>query len=643
LRNGYYSEMRDVKRETVARLPEDAQALERLWNQSHESGEHGAAIEALGRAIAADGGVARHHYMLGCTLQDAGRLQEAAQAYRRALALEPGLARAHNNLGCVLEAAGDAEGAMQCYEAALRAEPELANALYNRGNMHKLRGEAARAEADIGRALALEPAHPDWRCVLAEACVVQWKLDAAAENYRAVLEADPGDARARFGLGNALMLTGRVDEAEASFRQVVADQPGFSGAHSNLLLCLHYRKGDQGQALYEEHVAWAKRHAGGFARESGSAGFDRSPARQLRVGYVSPNFHAHPVATFFEPLLAARDRNALRSTCYSDVVYPDAVTGRLKALCDEWRDIHRLGHDEAARLIRQDRIDILVDLAGHTGGGRPLLFARKPAPVQVTWLGYPDTTGLQQMDYRITDAWADPEGEADRHHSEKLVRLATGFLCYAPPAGAPEPGAPPMLDSGRVTFGSFNNLAKVTPETIALWSRILAGLPQARLLMKAHALGEEGARRAVYGQFAANGIDAGRVELLGPEDSQGGHLGRYREVDIALDTFPYNGTTTTCEALWMGVPVISRAGTTHASRVGASILARAGLPELVAATPEEYAHSALALAADAPRLAALRGSMRKRLRSSPLLDAAGFARGVEAAYAQIHAHWSRGA
>lgn len=631
-----YLEIWQAKLDAAAPPPDSAQELERLWNRSHETGEHAAAIEALGRAIAADGAVARLHYMLGCTLQDAGRLPEAIETYRKALELEPGLAKAENNLGCVLEAAGDADGAMQCYEAALRAEPGLASALYNRGNMHKQRGAAAQAEEDIGRALRIEPRHADWRCVLGEVCVVQWKLDAATECYRAVLDVDPTDVRAHFGLGNALQMVGRVDEGEACFRRALDLQPDFIAAHSNLLLCLHYLKGNDGPALYSEHAGWAKRHANGLAGATiGGREIDRSPARPLNIGYVSPNFYAHPVATFIEPVLAAQDRGAFRIFIYSTVANPDAVTRRFMTLCDEWRDINAASDDEASRLIRQDRIDILVDLAGHTGGGRPLMFARRPAPVQVTWLGYPDTTGLLEMDYRITDADADPEGEVDNQYSEKLVRLSGGFLCYAPPADSPPVGRSQMIEYKGVTFGSFNNLAKVTPDMIGTWSNILRLLPEARLIMKAHALESEEARKTLRARFASHGITTDRVELLGAELSTRDHLERYGVIDIALDTFPYNGTTTTCEALWMGVPVISLAGRTHASRVGASILTRAGLSDLIASTPQEYLRKAAALAADGRRLRELRAGMRDRMRGCALLDVRGFTRNLESAYRQM--------
>jgi predicted O-linked N-acetylglucosamine transferase (SPINDLY family) len=438
-------------------------------------------------------------------------------------------------------------------------------------------------------------------------------------------------------LGAALLLVGRADEAERSFGLAIEEQPGFAEAHSNMLLAMHYRKGDDARVMYEAHLEWARQHARDLPRPAAHAGRALEPARRLNVGYLSPDFRHHAVAWFIESVLAAHDRSRFRTFFYSTVTNPDAVTRRFMKLCDEWRDIHASSDDEAARLIRQDRIDILIDLAGHTGGGRPLLFARKPAPIQVNWLGHPNTTGLAQMDYRITDTYADPEGEADRHHTEKLVRLATGFFCYAPPPDAPDTGEPPVLASGQVTFGCFNNLAKVTPQMIELWARILRELPQARLVMVTHALGEESARRAIHGNFAGEGIAADRVKLFGPE-SHGGLLGRYREVDVTLDTFPYHGHTTTCEALWMGVPVVTLAGRTHLSRVGVSILRRIGLSELIAATPEEYVRKAVTLARDPERLRELRAGMRQRMRGSPLLDAAAFARALESAY---RAMWFR--
>jgi len=614
-------------------------ALLGLWDQCHDAGEGAAFVDAAGRAIAAGSASARLYFMLGCTFEDLGRLRDAAGAYQQALQLEPGYAKAANNLGCLQEAFGELDQAEASYNRALKADPKLANAIYNRANLWRRHGRLHEAEADLRQALALEPQQAEWMRALADVQLLGWQLDEAEAGHRAALELEPTSAHAHFGLGNAQMLLGRADEAETSFRRGIGFRSGFAEAHGNLLLCLHYRKGADAAALFEEHLAWAKRHTDPAWARGGHPAIDRTPGRRLNVGYVSPNLHRHSVASFLEPLLAAHDKSRFRVFCYSDAERQDDVTARLRGLCDEWRELRNMSSDDAARIIREDRIDVLVDLAGHTGGGRPLLFARKVAPVQVAWLGYPNTTGLAQMDYRLTDADADPPGDSDRFHSEKLLRLPGGFLCFQPEAGSPEPGEPPSVANGHITFGCFNNLAKLTPEMLALWARLLAAVPGSRLMLKAHGLGAQSARSRLQAAFAAAGIAADRLRLLGPEDSSAGHLGRYREVDIALDTYPYNGTTTTCEALWMGVPVVTLAGPTHVTRVGASILKRLALEELVAANPEEYLARAKALAGDAARLRGLRAGLRERMRASPLMDAKGFARSVEAAYQNAWTAW----
>jgi len=359
----------------------------------------------------------------------------------------------------------------------------------------------------------------------------------------------------------------------------------------------------------------------------------------MNIGYLSPDFKRHSVACFIEPLLAAHDRSRFKIFGYSGVSNSDPVTERIKGLCEEWRDVSRLGDDWIADRTRADRIDILVDLAGHTGEGRPLLFAHKLAPVQVTWLGYPNTTGIAAIDYRLSDAVADPEGAADRFHVEKLVRLPGGFLCYAPAPEAPAVAELPLLGSGHVTFGCFNNLAKLTPAMVALWAQLLVALPGARLHLKSFGLAAESARRSLLQQFADRGIGAERLELAAPVESLAAHLAKYQGIDIALDVYPYNGVATTCEALWMGVPVITLAGPTHVSRVGASLLHSVGLAELVAGSAEEYLQKALELARNDDRLGALRRTMRDRLRASPLLDARRFAGALENAYREMWDRW----
>ncbi len=612
--------------------PENREALELFWKQCSDGSQHAAAIERLGAALAAAPGDARLHYMLGCSLQDLERREEAIDAYREALRLEPGLAKAANNLGALLELSGQNDEAMRHYEMAALADPQLAQALVNVAGLHKRVGNPAAAVPWLRKAIALEPHDAGHLSSLAESLVIAWKLDEAVEACRSALALDPGHLQAHFALGNALQVLGRADEAEPCFREAMRINPALSEVHSNLLLALHYRKGDERAALFEEHLEWGRRH-GTIARlPAAPAPAEGAP---LRIGYLSPNFHRHSVAFFLEALLAAHDRAAFRIHGYSNVASPDKITARLKSLCDGWRDISELSDEEAAQRIRADGIDILVDLAGHTGGGRMGVFARKPAPVQVSWLGYPNTTGLTAMDWRLSDARADPPGDSDRHSSERIYRLEKGFHCYAPPENAPPVGEAPGARAGYVTFGSFNNLAKITPDMVALWASILAAAPRSRLLLKAYGIANESAQRSLAEGFAAHGVEAARITLLGADPALTHHLARYSEVDIALDTFPYHGTTTTCEALWMGVPVVTLQGQAHVSRVGVSLLHQVGLQDLVARDRDDYRAKAVALAADPRRIGELRAGLRERLRASPLMDRAGFARAVEAAYRKI--------
>ncbi len=630
---GRHDQADAAARRALAANPVDAQALQLLCQIAFDSGSPGAALEPLLRALEADAGIAVLHYLLGCVLQEQDRLADAEAALRRALALDPGLAKARNNLGCLLEASGRLEEAIGCFEQAARLDPSLAQAHYNLANAHKRRGDAAQALAGLARAIALEPSHPDWLCNLANLQYDRLDLDEAESNLRRAIAADPGYAPAQVSLAVVLLGTGRVEEALAAYDAALAlgRDPA---TESSKLLALHYRDGERGSALAQAHAAWYERHAAGEARMTQHTRRTR-PGRRLNIGYVSPDFRRHPVAHFIEPVLAAHDRSAFRVFCYSSGDLPDAVTDRLRGKSDFWRDIGPLPDPIVADRVRADGIDILVDLAGHTAGGRLLLFARKPAPVQVSWLGYPGTTGLRTMDYRITDAVADPPDMDASGYAEQLVRLPNGFLCYAPPADAPDVGPLPALRSGRVTFGCFNNLPKVTPDMVALWSELLRALPGARLLLKSWGLAAASARRRLRGLFAMHGIAAERLELLAAEANPAAHLARYAEVDVALDVFPYNGVTTSCEALWMGVPVVTLAGTTHVARAGASLLQAAGLPMLIARSPSEYVAKACALVGDTRELGALRAGMRARLRDSALLDAPGFTRALEDAYRRM--------
>jgi predicted O-linked N-acetylglucosamine transferase (SPINDLY family) len=347
---------------------------------------------------------------------------------------------------------------------------------------------------------------------------------------------------------------------------------------------------------------------------------------------VSPNFSRHSVGYFIAPVIAAHDRRQFEVFCYYTHRLSDDATARIRASADGWRDVATASDDALEALIRADGIDVLVDLAGHCKGNRLAVFARKPAALQLTWLGYPDTTGLDAIDVRITDGIADPAPGADARHTERLWRMDGTFLAYDPPRDSP--GVAARRADAPVAFGSFNHAAKLNEPTIALWAEILARVPDARLILKSGLLDRADTRDRVLERFERNGVAVARIEVEGWRPDRGSHLALYGEVDIALDTYPYNGTTTTCEALWMGVPVVSRAGDVHMSRVGASLLRGAGLGELVAESDAQYVELAVALAGDAARRARLRASLRERLRASPLLDHAGFTRQLEQCYLQ---------
>ena len=569
-----------------------------------------------------------------------GTLQEAEQACRRVLDHHPNDPDALHVLGAVLHRQQRMTEAVACYRQALQIKPDNVETHYFLANALREQGFIADAEAEYQNTIALQADHVEALNNLSALLTNQGKVQQAAELLQRALQIQPDSHQMLINLGRASLHAGNADEAEAAFRRVISLQPRLADAHSNLLACLNYLPDREPRAVFEDHRRWNEVHAASI-RSFHDWPNEPDPQRRLRLGYVSPDLREHSVARFLEPVLARHDRARFEITCYCDVAHPDAVTARLRGLCDHWRETAGLPHERLAEQVRADGIDILVDLAGHTAHNRLPAFARKPAPVQVSWLGYPNTTGLTAIDFRLTDASADPPGHTESLHSEALFRLPHGFLCYGAPQDAPEPAPPPSQSTGRITFGSFNNLAKTTPQVIRFWSRILEALPGSRLLLKSRATGDPGARRQLLARFAEAGIPDERIGFLDPLPSHRAHLAAYGRIDIALDTFPYNGTTTTCEALWMGVPVITLAGRVHAARVGVSLLTQIGLEELIAADEAAYVDTAVGLAIDGERLAGLRGGLRDRMRQSPLCDAAGFTSDLEDAYRHMWAGWCR--
>lgn len=618
------------------------------------------------RALLLDPGHGDAHLNLGGLALREGRPAEAVPHFKAALKRRGERFEAHHGLGAALLQLGRWQEAAESLRAALRLRPPSPEILYDLANALREAGEASQAEACYRQALALRPDFVEAHGNLARALSDQGRIEEAERHYRRAAELRPDEAQAHFNLGVALERLDRLAEAEASYgralalqpasgpamcnlggallaqgrvydavdtlRRALAAQPDLPQAASSLLMALCYDDRPTPQKLAAEHRRLARVfEPPAAARATGPSATRDGTGRRLRIGYVSADFRRHSCAYFLEPLLAAHDRDAVEVCCYSDVAFPDAVTARLQALAHRWRVIAGADDAAVAAQIEADGIDVLVDLHGHTAGHRLALFARRPAPANLSWLGYPFTTGLAAMDFRITDARADPDGVTDALHTERLLRLAGGFLCYGPPPEAPpvEPG--PALRGGPLTFGSFNAAPKLSPSAARLWAAILRAVPGSRLLLKAKAFADPPTRARFAAALAAAGAPAESVELRPWAATAEEALAAYREVDIALDPFPYNGTTTTCEALWMGVPVIALAGAAHAGRVGASLLHMAGLPELVAANPGQYLAKAVTLAGDAARRSALRFDLRARLRRSALLDAGRFAREFEAA------------
>jgi predicted O-linked N-acetylglucosamine transferase (SPINDLY family) len=517
-----------------------------------------------------------------------------------------------------------------------------AQELYKRSSAHIKEKRVEDAIDVLQQLVELHPGSAKAHRDLGAAYLRVDRLDEAHAAHVKALELRPRFGDAYASLGDVYHIPGKVDEAIACSRRALSLKPGSAKIHSNLLLTLNYHRKLDPKSIFDEHVRWAQQHAAPLEATLRPHDNPVNPDRQLRIGYVSPDFRRHSVNFFAEPIFSNHDRTAFNVTCYSDVTRPDAHTQRISEMCDHWRDIRDMSDDEVAAQVREDKIDILIDLAGHTGGNRLGVFARKPAPVQVTYLGYPNTTGMRVMDFRITDAAADPPGASDQLHSEQLVRLPN-FLCYNPPADAPEPSPPPIAKNGYVTFGCFNILAKVTPDAMSLWAKIMTVLPNSRLVMKDRigSFASPARRRYVQDIFAYHRIQPDRIELLEKEPDFASHLKTYERVDVMLDPYPYNGTTTTCESLWMGVPVITLAGNRHAARVGVSVMTAAGFPEFIAPSIEAYARTAVILARDPARLQVLRQTLRAKLRSSALLDGKRITAALEHRFRMMWHRWCK--
>ncbi len=493
------------------------------------------------------------------------------------------------------------------------------------------------AVARCRQALELNPNFAEARGNLGAILARQERFDEAVVQYRTALRLKPDFAEARNNLGMALLRQGQSDAAWACFRQAVETQSSYAVAHSNALLAMQYLPGVTPTELAAAHREFDARHAAPLRSAWRSHANVRDPGRRLRLGFVSADFAIHPVGSFLIRVLENLDKDQSEIYCYSDRRNADSMTDRLRTATAKWRDVRALSDCQLADQIRADRIDILFDLSGHTANNRLLMFARKPAPVAITWIGYVATTGLASIDYLLADRYEVPTA-VEPYIVERVLRMPDGYVCFDPPGDAPLVSALPSVRRGYVSFGCFNNPAKISPPVVDLWAKLLRRVSAARLVLKYRGLDDASVTRRFIEMFSERGIDSGRIDVRGCE----GHadlLRDYEDVDIALDPFPYSGGVTTCEALWMGVPVVTCPGETFASRHSLSHLSNVGLTETIATDLAEYVELAAGLAADLPRLAKIRASLRPRMAASPLCDGPQFSRNLMKVLRQVWRDW----
>ena len=652
----------------VSLRPDLAQAHYNLANTLIETGRTEEAIAAYQRATSLQPAYADAWFHLGSVLHSLARTDEAIAAYQRAIGLRPNWPEAHNNLGGIFQERHQPHEALPYYRQAAALAPQLAEIHSNLSAVLLEIAKLDEAVAEARRAVALRPEDARSHLCLANALRQSGDSPAAVEVYDRAIALQPEYPEAFANRGSALKDMGQLDAAIESYRRAIAIRPTFGEAYATLAACLRdrgdldesietYRKAEEltglpwiggnllytlhfhpdydSRRLFEEHVRWNKRYARPLAGAIRPRTNDRSQQRRLRIGYVSCDLRHHAVGRFMLPLLTNHRREDFDICCYSDTLRSDAMTDQLRSHTVVWRDTLGMSDKRFADLVREDRIDLLVDLSMHARTGRMLAFAQKPAPVQVSYLAYCSTSGLDTMDYRISDPYLDPVGEDESVYFERTIRLPRSYWCYAPPQIAPPVGPLPALGAGFVTFGCLNTYAKVTVPTLRAWARILSRVPTARLII--HCL--EGSHRDKARELFANeGVDPGRLEFISYMTGTK-YFEKYNEIDIALDPFPYAGGTTTCDALWMGVPTVSLTGNTAVSRGGLSILSNLGMPQWVTADLDRYTEIAVDLASDLPRLAELRASLRPRMLGSPLMDAPQFARDIEAAYRFMWRKW----
>lgn len=629
-----YQRVEDFKRAKSSHLkaieidPHYADAYNNLGVVCRNLGDSSQAIEYFKKAVAIQPTLAAAHNNLGNALHSLSELDAARESYLTALQHNEQYLDAAISLGAVYQASGNLAEAQQAYARALDISPDSVEAHNDLGLVYSKLGELELAVASFENALRLNSDYAQAHVNLGMVLQQQGKISQAIPHFETAIELDPTIAEAYNNYGNALKDQRRVIDAVQMYERALQVLPTYASAFSNYLFTLNYIANVSRKEIYEKHREWALK----FAAEEEPLEFPTArkmrKGDKIRIGYVSADLRLHSVGYFMECLISLYDQNRYEVYCYYDYPVQDSMSQRLSECATEWRAIYGLTDAAVVDIVKRDHIDILIDLSGHTGFNRLNVFSQRPAPVQMSYLGYPNTTGLKSIQYRITDQYADPMG-TDAYYSEQLIRMEHSFLCYSPPENAPAVAPRPAEKNHYVNFGSFNNVTKITDTVIRIWSKILCEVENSRLILKSNPLVDEGLVEQMLTAFESHGVDRSRLELQGFVAGAANHLALYATVDIALDPFPYNGTTTTLEALWMGVPVIALVGDRHCARVGVSILHNLDEPDLLADNYAEYVNKAVNLAKDHEQLVAYRRDLRTRLAKSPLMTAQEFSQSFE--------------
>jgi len=668
-RAGRIAQAAAAYQEIISINPRHGEAQHLLGTILHDQGQLDAAIACYRIAAQTQPGSAEVFSNLGNALQSRGLSEEAAASCRKAIALKPAFAEAHSNLGNALMALGKLDDAIKCYRQAIRHKPDFATAYRNLGAALNAQGQFddaivshrqalvlkpdyAEVHSNLGvtlealgrleeaiacyrQALKFQPNFADAHTNLGNALRTQGRLDEAIKSYRDAILFNPIHVQAYSNLGAALQNSGLLDEAGKCFRKAIAINPNFNEAYSNLLFCQLHQPNLDFEAYRADQQAFAERFEAPLRAGWQPHRNDTDPARQLKIGFVSGDLRNHAVAKFIEPIWAALPRAEFELWAYATHAIDDAGTQRLREHVQHWRNVSALDNEALAGQIRADEIDILIDLSGHTANNRLLTFARKPAPVQITYLGFPGSSALQAMDYRLTDIHTDPAG-SEAWYQEALLRMPDSLWCYKPTSGMPEVNALPALDNGFLTFASLNNVNKLDEPTINLWGQLLRAVPESRLLLAT--VPEGHTREQLTRKFADQGIEAARLAFEGMLPNASFHR-LFHRVDIALDPVTMNGATTTCEGLWMGVPTLSLVGQRFGMRAGLSLLSAAGVPEFAVANAEDYVQLAQHYASHLGQLSQLRATLRDKVAQSPLMDTDRFAQSLTSMLRECWREW----